>query len=63
MYGKSFKRVDHIDCKIIAIEVKKRAFFTTYKIGSTNFESSWLKTFALRKVEALDIVIGKPIKK
>jgi hypothetical protein len=41
-----------------SFEVKKRAFFTYYKIGSANFESSWLKAFALQKLEAFDIVLG-----
>ena len=58
MCRKILKEVDHIGCKIIAVEVKKRDFFTTNKIGSTNFESSWLKTFVLCKVEAFDIVLG-----
>jgi hypothetical protein len=58
MCEKSFKKVEHIDYKIIAFEVKKKVFFTTCKIRSTNFESSWLKTFALRTVEAFDIVSG-----
>jgi hypothetical protein len=40
------------------LEVKKRAFFTPHKTGSANFESSWLKTFALYKLEAFDIVLG-----
>jgi hypothetical protein len=55
MCGKSFKKVDFIDCKIIVFEVKKTAFFTSYKLGTTNFEFSWLKTFALliSKVELL----------
>jgi hypothetical protein len=55
--GKSFKKVDHIDCKIIAFEVKKKTLFTPCKIGSANFEFSWLKTFALQKLEAFDIVL------
>jgi hypothetical protein len=42
----------------MTFELKKRVSLTTWKIGSTNFESSWLKTFALRKVEAFDIVLG-----
>jgi hypothetical protein len=52
MYEKSFKKVDQIDCKIIALEVKKRALFTPCKTGSTNFESSWFTVLALQKVEA-----------
>jgi hypothetical protein len=58
MCGKSFKIVDHINCKIIAFEVKKRILFTPYKVGSINFESSWLKTFALHKLEAFDIMLN-----
>jgi hypothetical protein len=42
--GKSFKKFDRIDCKIVAFEMKKKALFTPYKTWSTNFESSWLKT-------------------
>jgi hypothetical protein len=57
VYRKSFKKVDHIGCKIIAFEVKKRDFFTPCKTRSANFESSWLKTFALHKLEAFDIVL------
>jgi hypothetical protein len=58
MCGKSFKKVDHINCKIIAFEVKKRAFFTPCKTRLANFECSWLKTFALHKLEAFDNVLG-----
>jgi hypothetical protein len=45
-----------IDCKIIVFEEMNRAFFTPCKTGSTNFKSSWLKTFALHKTEAFHIV-------
>jgi hypothetical protein len=55
---KKFQKVDHIDSKVIAFEMKRRVFFTPCKIGSTNFESSWLKTFALHNLEAFDIVLG-----
>jgi hypothetical protein len=48
-----FTKFDHIDCKIIAFEVKKRAFLTPFKTRSANFECSWLKTFAQHKLEAL----------
>jgi hypothetical protein len=54
MRGKSCKKVDHINCKIIAFGVKKRAFFTPW---STSFESSWFKAFVLHKLEAFDIVL------
>jgi hypothetical protein len=57
MCEKNFKKVDHIVCKIITFEVKKGAFFTPCKIGSTNFESSWPNTLALHKLEAFDIVL------
>jgi hypothetical protein len=40
MRGKNFKKVDHIDCKIIVFEVKKRAFLTPCKTWLTNFEFS-----------------------
>jgi hypothetical protein len=54
MCGKSFKKVDHIDCKIIVFEGKQRIFFTPCKTSSTSVKSSWLRTFALHKVEAFD---------
>jgi hypothetical protein len=50
-----------MDCKIIAFEVKKRVFLTPSKTESTNFGSSWLKTFTLHKVEAFDIVLGDQV--
>jgi hypothetical protein len=37
--------------------VKKRALVTPCKTWSTNFEFSWLKTLALHKLEAFDIVL------
>jgi hypothetical protein len=55
---KSFKKVDYIDCKILVTDIKKRVFFTPFKIRSANFESSWLKTIAQHKLEAFDIVLG-----
>jgi hypothetical protein len=55
---KSFKKVDHIDCKIIVFKMKKWDFFTPCKIWLANFESSWLKIFTLHKVEPFDIVLG-----
>jgi hypothetical protein len=58
MYGKSFKKIDHIDCKIIAFEVTKRTFFTPCKTSSTNFVSSWLKISTLHKVKAFGTVLG-----
>jgi hypothetical protein len=58
MCGKSFKKVDYMDCKIIAFNVKKRVLFILYKTWSSNFASSWLKTFVLHKVEASDVVLG-----
>jgi hypothetical protein len=58
MYIKIFKKFDHIDCKIIVFEGKRWASFIPCKISSTNFEYSWLKIFALHKVEAFDIVWG-----
>jgi hypothetical protein len=53
MCGKSFKKVGHIDCKIIAFEVKKRVFLTLCKTRSIDIESSWLKTFALYNLRLL----------
>jgi hypothetical protein len=58
MCQKGFKKVDHIDCKIIAFEVKKRALFTAYKMRSTNFGSSWLNFFAIFKMKAFDSILG-----
>jgi hypothetical protein len=52
-----WKIFKNIDCKIIAFELKKRALFILCKIGSANFKSSWLKTFALHKLEAFDVVL------
>jgi hypothetical protein len=51
-----YKKIGCIGCKIIAFEVKKKALFTPHKTKSTIFESSWLKTLAPYKVEALDIM-------
>jgi hypothetical protein len=59
MCGKSFNKFVYKDCKIIAFEVKKKIFFTLCKTRSTNFESSWLKNFALHKVEDFDIALRK----
>jgi hypothetical protein len=58
MCGKSFIKVDYIDCSIIGIEVEKKISYTPCKTWSTIFQSSWLKTFALQKLEASDIVLG-----
>jgi hypothetical protein len=58
MHRKSFQKFGHINCKIIAFEVKKRAFLHHTKQWSANFGSSWLKTFVLCKLEAFDIVLG-----
>jgi hypothetical protein len=55
--GKLFNKIDYIDCKIIVFEMKKRAFFTPYKTGSKTFESSWLKTLVLHKLEEFDIIL------
>ena len=59
---KVLKKIDHIGCKILALEVKKKTFFISYKIGSTKFESSWFETFILYKVEAFDIMLRNWIK-
>jgi hypothetical protein len=58
MCAKCFQKVDHIDCKIIGFLLKRRASFIPRKIELANFESSWLKTFALHKVEAFGIMLG-----
>jgi hypothetical protein len=55
---KSFKKLSCIDRKIIVFEVMKKSFFTPCKIGLANFESSWLTTLVLSKVEAFDIMLG-----
>jgi hypothetical protein len=47
---KIFKKIDHIDYKIIAFEVKKRIFLYLAKYSQQAFESSWLKPFALSGV-------------
>jgi hypothetical protein len=39
-------------------EVKKSVIFSLCKTSSANFESFWLKSFVLHKVEALYIVLG-----
>jgi hypothetical protein len=56
--GIFFKTVDNIGCKTKAFEVKKKVIFTPSKTRSTNFESSWLETFVLYKVEAFSIMLG-----
>jgi hypothetical protein len=48
------KKVDHIDLKIM----KKMAYVAPCQTRLINFESSWLKIFALYKVEIFDITIG-----
>jgi hypothetical protein len=58
MCKKCFKKVDYIDCKIIAFEMKKKAFFIPCKTGSSSFECSWLKKFVLHKVDAFDTMLG-----
>jgi hypothetical protein len=55
---KKFKKIKHITCKIIAFEVKKIEFFCiTLQNRATNFESSWLETFVLHRVEVFDIML------
>jgi hypothetical protein len=49
MCGNNFKKFDHIDCKRIAFKVKKRAFLHPAKLGSIDFEFSWLNFFPLLK--------------
>jgi hypothetical protein len=59
MFQKKFKKVDHIDsCKIIVLEVKKIVLFAPCRTRLTDFESSWLETFALYKVQIFDIMLG-----
>jgi hypothetical protein len=53
---KNFKKVDQIDCNVIAFEVKKKVFYTMQNMQT--FESSWLKIFVLHKFKAFEIVLG-----
>jgi hypothetical protein len=57
MGGKSSKKIDHIDYKITAFEVKKRTLFTPYNTRSETLNPLGLKLFALHKLEAFDIVL------
>jgi hypothetical protein len=57
-----FQKADHVDCKIIAFEVKKRSFFAFYEIWSINFKFLWLKKFALYKVKDTELKIHRKIK-
>jgi hypothetical protein len=57
MYGKNFRKVAYIDCKIIEYEMNRRTFFIVCKIRPANYTTSLLKTFALYKVEAFDFVL------
>jgi hypothetical protein len=41
----------------MAYEVKKRKISAPYKTMSANFESSWLKTFALQIIEVLGNIL------
>jgi hypothetical protein len=43
MCGKSFKKVDHIDCKIRAFEVKKKDFLQHAKQGQQTLNPLGLK--------------------
>jgi hypothetical protein len=58
MCGKSFKKVDYLDCKIIAIELKKRVFVShpTKQVQQT-FKLGLKQHFAIHKVEAFDIIL------
>ena len=47
---KIFKKIDHIDYKIVAFEVQKRIFLDLAKYGQQALESSWLKPLALTGV-------------
>ena len=37
--------------------LEKKVFFTPFKTRLANFEFSWLKNFALHKVDAFDIML------
>jgi hypothetical protein len=58
MCGIIFIKVDHIDCKIRVLEVKKRNFFIPYKTRLKNFESSLLKILHYTKFESFGILFG-----
>jgi hypothetical protein len=51
---KSFKKVDHIDYKIIAFEVKKGAFFCTLQNRVSKLQILLAYIVALYKVEAFE---------
>jgi hypothetical protein len=57
MCGNSFKKVDHIDCNIIAFKVKKKLFLHPAKSGLADFEFPWLIFFSSLKVEIFDIIV------
>jgi hypothetical protein len=57
MCGIIFKNVDHIYCKIKAVQVKKRVFFASCNVGLANFDSPWRKTFVLHKVDVFYIIL------
>jgi hypothetical protein len=59
MCGIFFKKVDYIDCKIIAFKVKKRAFLHPEKLRSIDFEFPWLNSFSLFRVEVFDVIVVK----
>jgi hypothetical protein len=60
MYGKKFKKIDYIDCKIIAFKVKKKKLsLHLAKSGSTDFEFPWFKFFSLLKGKVFRIIVMK----
>jgi hypothetical protein len=63
MCGKKNLKADHIDCKIIAFKVMKRAFFAPCKIRVNRL---WIPSmvkilFLLLKVEVLDMIAVKSV--
>jgi hypothetical protein len=59
MCGFFFKKVDHIDCKIIALKVKKRALFAPCKIKVSKLWIPLVKFFSFLKVDVFDITVVK----
>jgi hypothetical protein len=59
MCGKNFKKVDHIDCKIIAFEVKISAFFAPCKIRVSRLWISLTNFFFIAQSWGFYIIVVK----
>ena len=59
MCGKSFQKVDHIDCKIVAYKMKKELFFSPCKRRVSRLWIPLINFFSLLKVVVFDIVVAK----